>query len=197
MKAFLMTAAAAAMLAACATIDNDLPPPDPEPMAPVGIPAATYLPSAASSDLFEIQSSRLALQRACSPALRGFAQMLIQDHTRMSGQLLSAARSAGLPEPPPQMAPHHQQMLDCLAAASPANFDAAYRMEQIAAHEEALTLHRSYADEGDHPALRGVAAAAVPIIQGHLGQAQTLPTATCAPPPAALPPEDLRRGERG
>ena len=193
MKALLLTATAAAMLTACTTMEDDLPPPLP-PVA-VGIPAATYLPGAASGDIFEIRSSQLALQRACDPAVRSFAQMLIADHTRMSGQLLSTARSAGLPEPPPVLAPHHQQMLDRLNMASAANFDAAYRTEQIAAHEEALTLHRSYADDGDHPALRGVAAQAVPIIEAHLGHAQTLPTG-CAPP-MAPPVEVPRTGERG
>ena len=194
MKALLMTATAAVMLAACATIGNDLPPPP--PMVPTGILAATYLPSAASGDIFEIRSSQLALQRACSPAVRSFAQMLISDHTRMSGLLLSTARNAGLPEPAPVMAPHHQQMLDRLAGTPAASFDAAFRADQIAAHEEALTLHRSYADDGDHPALRGVAAQAVPAIEAHLGHAQSLPTGACAPSVAA-PPEDLRRGERG
>src|SRR3712207_8417473 len=41
-----------------------------------------YVRMAAASDLFEIQSSQLALQNAQRPEVRQFAQMLITHHTQ-------------------------------------------------------------------------------------------------------------------
>jgi putative membrane protein len=81
-------------------------------------------------------------------------------------------------------------MLEQLRTSAP--FDLAYRDAQIAAHQEALQLHQNYASGGDHPALRAVAARAVPVIQGHLAHAQTL----AAPPPTGTMPPP-RSGERG
>jgi putative membrane protein len=148
---------------------------------------------AASSDMFEIQSGQLAMQRACDPAVRGFAQQLVADHTRMSNMMMSTARANNLPQPPMGMAPHHAAMLQRLQAAPGQGFDAAFRAEQVAAHQEALSLHRGYAEEGDTPALRTLAAQAVPAIEMHLQHAQNLPTAGMCPGS-----EQMRRtGERG
>jgi putative membrane protein len=165
------------------------------PTAAVAMTAPVYMQNAASGDLFEIQSSQLALQQSCDSTVRSLAQMLIADHTRMSNLMMQTAQSVGITPPPPQVAPHHMQMLQRLQmAGNGAAFDAAYKAEQIAAHQEALTLHRTYAEGGDVPPLRGVAAQAVPAIEMHLGQAQNLPTSTpCAPAPTT----GRRVGERG
>ena len=192
MKRLLLCATAAAAIAGCTTA---------EPVAPV-VPVAQapavvdqtsplfwpmYTRMAASSDQFEIQSGQLALQRSQNPAVRQFAQMLIDHHTQTTTQLASAALSSGLPVPPPAMTGAHAQMLANLRAA-PA-FDVAFRDAQVMAHQEALALHQNYATGGDVPALRTVAGAAVPIIQQHLATAQAL--AVTAPPMRVNP------GERG
>ena len=145
--------------------------------------AANYLPTAASGDQFEIQSSQLALQMSQNQSVRSFAQILITDHTTMSNQLMTAAQGAGLTPPPPMLLPQHQQMLDSLRAAGP-GFEMAFRDAQVAAHQQALDLHQNYAGGGDVPALRTTAAQAVPIIQAHLSQAQALPVVAPPPPPA-------------
>jgi putative membrane protein len=132
-------------------------------MAPTAAPA--FVAMAASSDLYEIESSRLALQRTQAPMLRMHAEMMIRDHTNTTAQLKAAAASAGLGVPA-QMVPMHAQMLNQLTRSS--NFDATYRAQQITSHRQALVLHETYARRGDVPQLRGVAAAAVPVVRGHL-----------------------------
>lgn len=47
-------------------------------------------------------------------------------------------------------------------------YDAAYVDAQIMGHQEAFAVHDGYARNGDDPALRRVARAAVPLIQQHL-----------------------------
>jgi len=196
-KTALVFAAAgtAALAAGCATRSEPVPPVAMvDPASPLAAP--TYMRMAASSDLFEIQSSQLALQMSQNAAVRSFAQMLIGDHSRMSSLMMAAAQSAGLMPPPPALMPHHQQMLDQLRMAQPGTFDMAYQNAQVAAHQEALTLHQNYANGGDHPTLRGIAGQAVPVIQGHLNHAQML---SAPPPPPPTVPEyrPPRPGERG
>lgn len=197
MKHFIL-AASAALLAttACTT---------PDPMATVigapGMTTATYLPMAASGDMFEIQSGQLALQRSCDPAVRSFAQMIIDDHTRMSSQMMQTAQAEGLTPPPPQLAPHHQEMLQALTAANGPGFEGTFKVQQAAAHQEALNLHQTYATSGEHPAFRALASQAVPAIQTHLGHVEMLPTAAaCAMTPVQAPVQTTtgsRAGERG
>jgi putative membrane protein len=192
MKALLVAAGAAVLLAGCASREAE-----PEPVAMVDpsspLSAPGYMRMAASSDMFEIESSRLALQRSQNPAVRSFAQMMIDHHTRTTQDMMATAQAAGMTPPPPMMAPHHMEMLDRLRGAPASDFDAAYKREQIAAHQEALMLHRNYAASGDMAPFRDLAGRTVPIIEGHLSQAQGLPE-YMSPPPAAAP---VRAGERG
>jgi putative membrane protein len=170
-----------------------------DPSSPLASPM--YMQMAASSDQFEIQSGQLALQMSQNPAVRQYAQMLITHHTQTSSQMIAAAQSANLQPPPPALMPNHAAMLQQLQSAPMGTFDLAFRDAQVMAHQEALTLHQNYASGGDVPALRQVAAAAVPIIQQHLTQAQSLSVSAAPPPPPPPPPPTYQQpaspGERG
>lgn len=194
MKHLAMCLAATALVAGCAQRTEPVAQPAlVDPTNPLFAPG--YMATAASSDMFEIQSSQLALQMSQNPGIRSFAQMLIGDHTRMTQQMMATAQSAGLTPPPPALMPMHQTMLDQLRAAGPGMFDMAFRDAQINAHQQALALHQNYAASGDVPALRTLATGAVPVIQGHLNHAQMLTAAPPAPPPP--PPMAPQAGERG
>ena len=183
-------------LAACSTT----PPPPPD--LTNGMLAPGYLAQAASSDQFEIQSGQLALQASQNPAVHNFANMIIRDHTQSTQMLTAAATASHVPLPPPGMLPAQQAMLDQLRAAGTGyNFDSVFKQEQIMAHQSALTLHQGYAQGGDVPALRTVAGQIVPVVEGHLAQAQALmvtPPPPPPPPPAPMPvPPPGHAGERG
>ena len=163
---FAAAAASSVALAGCAT------PGTPSDLTPSA--RAPYVEMAAASDLFEIQSSQLALSKAQRPEVRTFAQMLITHHTMTTQQLTAAASASGMTPPPPTLMPMQVAMLERLQNASTADFDRVYVREQIPAHEMALALHQNYARNGDTPALRTVAGTAVPIIQQHLTEARRL-----------------------
>ena len=134
-----------------------------------------YVALAAASDLFEVQSSQLALSRAQDGAVRDFAQMMVTHHTQTTQQLYAAAKAAGMIRTHDWMLPPPMQaMMDDLQNASGAEFDRLYMRQQVGAHEMALALHRNYSARGDTPALRAVAAAAAPIVQQHLVRAQEI-----------------------
>ncbi|HEV2080360.1 MAG TPA: DUF4142 domain-containing protein [Allosphingosinicella sp.] len=137
--------------------------------------AAAYMQMAHSSDMFEVQSSQLALQMSRNPAVRSFAQMMINDHTRMMNEMMAMAPSMGMNISSMPMMPKHSAMLQRLRSTSASNFDMMYKREQMMAHQEALMMHRTYAARGDNAALRAMAARAVPMIQMHLSRAQALP----------------------
>jgi putative membrane protein len=134
----------------------------------------TYVNKAAASDMYEIQSARLASTRAHRPAVRQFAMMLATDHSRTTQLLTEAARSDGLAPPPPMLEPAQRTMLRQLERARDRDFERLYLGQQVTAHQMALSLHRTYARSGDGRALRRVASSAVPIVQGHLTEARQL-----------------------
>ncbi|GAA4741530.1 DUF4142 domain-containing protein [Sphingomonas daechungensis] len=196
MRLLLVSAAAAALLSACATNP-------PEPAAPavdVNSPlyAPNYLGMAGSSDQFEIQSGQLAQQMSQNPSVRQIGQMLVADHTNSTQQLMAAAQSAGIAAPPPALRPEHAAMLQQIQSAPPGQFDMVFRDVQIQAHQQALQLHQGYASGGDVPALRTTASNIVPVVQNHLNMLQGLQVMAAPPPPPPPAYQDpARPGERG
>jgi putative membrane protein len=137
--------------------------------------APTYVPAAAMSDLYEIESSKLAVQRASSPAIKKFAQQMITDHTATTAKLKATLKTAKLDITPPQALDSRRQgMIDNLKATSAADFDKTYVDQQTNAHREAITLHSGYAEDGENAPLKQLAASAVPIIRHHLDMVQKL-----------------------
>lgn len=187
MRKFLPAAALAALTAGCMSHNIGAPgtylhPADAPGGSAGGMDSADMTPTAAmpyvmmagASDLYEIQSSQMAAQRATRPELRQYAQMLIQHHQMTSRQVMAAARASGLNPPPPRLMPMQRDMLAQLRAASGADFDRVYIGQQVQAHEMALALHSTYASSGDRPPLRTVAGTAVPIVTQHLQEAQRM-----------------------
>ena len=194
MKRLFVSAAALALLSACAS--NPPPAPPVDTSSPLYAP--NYLGMAGSSDQFEIQSGQLAQQMSQNPAVRQMGQMLVANHTNSTQQLMAAAQSAGIAAPPPAMRPEHAAMLQQIQSAPPGRFDMVFRDVQIQAHQQALQLHQNYAASGDVPALRTTAGAIVPVVQNHLSMLQGLQVMAAPPPPP--PPvyqQPARPGERG
>jgi putative membrane protein len=182
MRKIVFAAAASGMLlAGCSTMMGDGSA-DSRGSTAEGMPGdmtpenrTAYVEMAASSDMYEIQSSQMASSNAQNPAMRSFAQMMISDHTNTSQQLMAAASAAGLPPMTPRLLPMHADMLARLQSRTGADFDREYGRQQLMAHQQAVALHSNYAARGDTPALRVVAGAAVPIVTRHLDMVRQWP----------------------
>jgi putative membrane protein len=132
-----------------------------------------YVMNAAVGDMYEIAAGQMAQQRSKNNEVKSFAKMLVTDHTAASNQMKPLAQTAG-ETPPAEMDQRRKGMIDNLKAASDADFDKVFLAQQVTAHEESLTLHRGYADNGDEAGLKGHAAKVAPKIQAHLDQARKL-----------------------
>lgn len=136
----------------------------------------SYVRNAAVGDLFEIESSRLALDRSASAEVHDFAEMMVADHSKMSEKLEDAVDRADLAvDIPDELDSRHQAMLDRLENAGMAEFDQLYAEMQATAHEEAFALHQRYAENGSVPELRTLAGNAVPVIDHHRTAVRQLP----------------------
>ncbi|WP_230533307.1 DUF4142 domain-containing protein [Microvirga roseola] len=171
-KIALVASALALGVAGCMTPTASTPP------AVTAVSTAEFVPTAVSSNLFEIRSSQLALRRSRDPQVRRFAQQMIRDHNLATRRMVAVMRRAGLPRPPLALNARHQEMLASLTAAP--NFDAAYLGAQTVAHQEAVGLFSAYARTGDNPALVEFAGATVPVLEMHLNEVQALGGAAVA-----------------
>lgn len=163
----------AVLLCAAAPAAATLPTP---PQSAAARQADAFLFHAGAGDIFEITSSTMIIQKSRNADVRAFATMLIGDHTNMTNTALATAKSAGLMPAPPELSPTQKAMIAQLGA-SGAALDRTYLQQQMTAHQQALALMRGYASSGDTPALRQVAAGAIPVIEGHIGHIQRLMSA--------------------
>ncbi|WP_296819530.1 DUF4142 domain-containing protein [Brevundimonas sp.] len=133
-----------------------------------------YVMNAAMGDMYEIQAADMALERTENAQVRELAQMIKNDHQAASQRLQSAAQAAG-ETVPTELDERRQGMLDNLRAASSAEeFDRVYIAQQVAAHEEALALHRGFADSEEHPQLAQHAQMVIEPIEMHHRRAEQL-----------------------
>jgi putative membrane protein len=141
------------------------------PTAPQGglsSKSAAVLRAAASSNLFEIESSKLALARSQSNMIKEFADRMVGDHTRAANHTRQVLGELGATPPPAMLEPAHQQLLDALKAVANQDFDRAYVEAQYSAHVEAIALLRDYARTGDSERLKALAAEMLAVLQSHL-----------------------------
>jgi putative membrane protein len=153
---------------------------------PAGKPATTanapsaadvkgYVEKAAIADMFEVQSSQLALEKTKDPSLRKFAEHMVNDHSKSSSKLQDTLKTANITvAPPSKLDQAHQDKLAKLRSAAGDQFDRQYRELQIQGHQEALKLHADYSKNGGNEALKRFAAEITPVVQQHLNEIQAL-----------------------
>lgn len=138
-----------------------------------------FVSNATETDMYEIEAGKIAQQKGQSADVKSFGQMMVNDHTAMLNEMKPIVTQAGF-TPPAELDERRKGMLDNLRAANGAEFDRVYLDQQEAAHEEALTLMRGYAENGDNAALKQVAAKAAPKIEAHLQRVNQLKSAAPA-----------------
>lgn len=119
------------------------------------------------SDLFEVRSSELALERSKSQEIRLFAERMIADHKASTEALMQAATQDSVAaSQPTEVDSEGAEKMDQLRGATD-NFDIIYQRMQIETHDEAIALFKSFSEGGETPALRSFAAEMLPKLQRH------------------------------
>jgi putative membrane protein len=135
-----------------------------------------FVSKVAVSDMFEIESSKMAQQKTRNSSIADFAKMMVSDHGKTSRQLMSLTGGLKGVEVPKAMDAEHKQKLDQLKKAAANQFDAQYKAAQIEGHEKAVALFESYSQSGDAAEIKKFAQDTLPKLREHLQHAQQLQT---------------------
>jgi putative membrane protein len=135
--------------------------------APVAT-TATFVAQAAFGTMFEIESSKLALERSKAAPVKAFAQRMVDDHSAAAVKFKEAVLEAKLAMPPDKLDAKHQAVLGELADKQGDDFDKAYIEAQYKAHVETVELFKGYAQAGEDTRMRAFAAELLPTLQAHL-----------------------------
>jgi len=167
-------------------------PPPTDPAAPAAglgstatrgdaLAAAAFVRAAAASDLYEMEASRLAEQRSQNAEVKRFAQHMLRDHGKTTGELkgmLPQLQGVSAQQMATSLDRQHQALLEQLQGAQGAEFDRAFARQQVQSHQAAVDLFRAYAQSGDDARLKQWASQTLPSLEGHLREAQELQRGT-------------------
>ena len=131
-----------------------------------------FVTEAAQSDMFEIQSSKLAASKTQGDVQK-FANQMVADHTKTTDDLKGLAPAANVPLPT-AMDSSQQSMLDKLQGLNGDDFTKQYVSDQVSAHKTAVSLFERYGKGGDNEKLKSWATETLPTLQHHLDMANDL-----------------------
>ena len=175
MKKLLVLTAAALVMASSASAQS--PTERTGVNSALGVSPSTpdFVKEVAISDMFEIESSKLAQQKG-NPAAKAFADHMIMDHTRTSMELKSLVQGGKVhADLPATIDSSHQTKLDKLKSLTGDDFSKNYDQMQRDAHKDAVDLFGRYAKGGDNADLKQWASSTLPALQTHLKMADDLP----------------------
>ncbi len=133
---------------------------------------ADFVREAAISDMFEIQESKLAVERATGPT-KQFAEKMIKDHMKTTSELKPMAMSAKI-DVPTALDASHQKMVDKLTGLNGADFVKEYHSDQDSNHKDAVSLFTRYSNGGENQEMKAWAGKTLPVIQDHMNIAKNL-----------------------
>jgi putative membrane protein len=133
-----------------------------------------FVKEAATSDMFEIQSSQLAQSKG-GAEIKTFAAKMVADHTKTSADLKSMVQGGNVKaELPNEVTSSQSSMLDKLNGLNGEDFNKQYMSDQVSAHKDAVSLFQRYAKGGDNASLKSWAGKTLPTLQDHLKMAEGL-----------------------
>lgn len=121
----------------------------------------------------EIELGKIAVTKAERPDVKIFAQRMIDDHTKLTDEIVMLARSKStiLPNDPVQL---DKAKAEALEKAEGNAFDRLYMQEAIADHQRMVDAFTEHSARTVDVALRTWIAKTLPIVQQHLDAAREL-----------------------
>jgi putative membrane protein len=130
---------------------------------------ADFISKASTSNMFEIESSKLATSKSQNEDIKKFAQDMINDHGNVGSELESAVKTSGQDSIliKKSLDSKHQKKLDKLKSSSGKDFDKEYVDDQNDAHKDGVKLFKDYSEKGEDATLKDFAAKTLPTLEQH------------------------------
>jgi putative membrane protein len=138
----------------------------------------SFLTEAAGSGLYEVAVAKLAADKATDPAIKSYAAMLLDHHSKANDKLKAVAQNKGVAVPT-EIPASKQRKIDALSKVSGADFDRQFIREVgIHDHKNDIALFEKASKDSKDSAVRSFAESTLPTLREHLGSAEKLPAKT-------------------
>ncbi len=126
---------------------------------------------AMTGGMMEVKLSQFAAEHATNPAVKQFAQRLVQDHSQANKELMTIAGKNQI-QFPREMSKDHQEVWNRLTNLRGADFDRQFVQHMIQDHQRDIAQFEKESKDGQDPQLKAFAAKTLPTLREHLKLAQ-------------------------
>jgi putative membrane protein len=139
-----------------------------------------FLKQAAQNGHAEVESSKLALQKAAGQDVKSFAQQMVDDHTKAGKELEALAKAKGV-KVPTEPSIRQKAQLKLLSTKDGKEFDKSYADQMgVKAHQETVKLFEKGAADAKDPDVKAFATKTLPTLKHHLSMAEKLKASTAS-----------------
>ena len=128
----------------------------------------------------EVTMGQLATQKAEDPAVKKFAERVVEDHTKANQQLNQILLQKGAAVPDEALTGSEQKEMNRLQKLSGTEFDKAYINHMLRDHKKDVKQFQNESDDAKDPDIRTFATTTLPVLQDHLKMAEDLDAAVKA-----------------
>lgn len=134
-----------------------------------------FVSQAAQNGYAEIETGKMAMEKASNPKVKEFAKHMIDDHTQANEELKTLASSKGVEVPDDPSLLQRGKAMVMLKTAEGATFDRRYAESMgVQAHEDNIELFEKAAGSAEDAEVKAYAQKLLPKLQEHLKMAQEL-----------------------
>jgi putative membrane protein len=133
---------------------------------------ASFMTKVADVSMSEVKFGELAKDKAMSPRVKSFAEMMVRDHSKANEELRSLAGRKNVTLPS-NISEEHQKKLDDMKKKSGKDFDRAYMSMMVDGHQSAVNDFDSNKDNKD-PDVKDWVNKTLPTLQMHLDSAKAV-----------------------
>lgn len=133
---------------------------------------SSFIKEAIQGNLAEVSMGKLAEQKASSPAVRAYGQMLVADHGKANEKARAAAKSAAAKIPAEPTSKQKSELKD-LGKLTGAKFDKEFMRHMVKDHKKDVTAYEKQAAAGSGPVTE-YAKETLPTLKRHLERAQAI-----------------------
>jgi putative membrane protein len=173
-------AAGLAALAAPATAQTGTAPKEAMSSKSLSKSDRDFLIKATHGGLYEIEASKLAIEKSRNAEVKRYAEMLVRHHTSASEEL----KAMGIAKPlrlPLNMSDGQKTQFNALKKLDGAEFDTDYIQKVgVEGHRIDIELFEKEIEEGRDPQVKAFASKMLPTLKSHLAAAEKLGGATPA-----------------
>ena len=137
--------------------------------------SSKFAAEAAQGGMAEVEMGRLAAEKGMDPAVKGFGQRMVDDHSKANDELKSIAAKNNI-SLPAEMNAVQKAGLNKLSKLSGAAFDKAYMSMMVKDHVKDVGEFEMQAKSGTNSDVKTFASTTLPTLQTHLQLARDTAT---------------------